>query len=73
MHEIKFDGYRCRRASTAATIRLLTRNGLDWTERFRTHREALEELGLGSALIDGEVVVEDAQRHLRASARCRRT
>ena len=34
-------------------------HGLDWTARFRGIADALAELGLGSALIDGEIVVED--------------
>ena len=42
------------------TIRLLTRKKLDWTERFWSIADALQALGLGSALIDGEIVVEDA-------------
>ena len=42
------------------SIRLLTRKGLDWTARFRPIADALAQLRLGSALIDGEIVVEDA-------------
>jgi bifunctional non-homologous end joining protein LigD len=42
------------------TVRLLTRKKLDWTERFLSISSALKTLGLGSALIDGEIVVEDA-------------
>ena len=42
------------------TVRLLTRKKLDWTERFLSIASALKTLGLGSALIDGEIVVEDA-------------
>ena len=42
------------------TIRLLTRKQLDWTERFLSIADALTALALSSALIDGEVVVEDA-------------
>jgi bifunctional non-homologous end joining protein LigD len=37
-----------------------TRKGLDWTERFRGIAGALEPLGLASALLDGEIVSEDA-------------
>ena len=48
-----------RPASMADAIRLLTRKALDWTVRFRPIADALAELGLGSALIDGEIVVED--------------
>jgi bifunctional non-homologous end joining protein LigD len=42
------------------TIRLLTRKKLDWTECFLNIAGALKALALGSALIDGEIVVEDA-------------
>ena len=42
-------------------IRLLTRKNLDWTERFRGVAAALREMGIGSALFDGEIVVEDAE------------
>jgi DNA ligase D-like protein (predicted ligase) len=41
-------------------IHLLTRKKLDWTERFLSIADALRALCLGSALIDGEIVVEDA-------------
>ena len=40
-------------------IRLLTRKKLDWTERFLSIVDASKAVGLGSALIDGEIVVED--------------
>ena len=50
----------CRPGSTGATSVCLTRKKLDWTERFRSIADALKALGLGSALIDGEIVVEDA-------------
>ena len=60
IHEIKYDGYRMQARIDGRTIRLLTRKKLDWTERFRSIADALKALGLGSALIDGEIVVEDA-------------
>ena len=59
IHEIKHDGYRIQARVDGDTIRLLTRKALDWTVRFRSIADALAELGLGSALIDGEIVVED--------------
>ena len=49
----------CRRASTGGKVRLLTRKGLDWTARFPSIAAALTKLELSSALIDGEIVVED--------------
>ena len=60
IHEIKYDGYRMQARIDGRAIRLLTRKKLDWTERFRSIADALKALDLGSALIDGEIVVEDA-------------
>ena len=59
LHEIKFDGYRVQARIDGGKVRLLTRKGLDWTAKFPSVAEALEELRLSSALVDGEVVVED--------------
>ncbi|HLK81139.1 MAG TPA: DNA ligase D [Xanthobacteraceae bacterium] len=59
IHEIKHDGYRIQARINGRETRLLTRKALDWTARFRTIADALGELGLASALIDGEIVVED--------------
>lgn len=59
IHEIKHDGYRLQARIDGRTVQLSTRKGLDWTDRFRGIAAALKQLNLGSALIDGEVVVED--------------
>ncbi|MBV9968391.1 MAG: ATP-dependent DNA ligase, partial [Xanthobacteraceae bacterium] len=59
VHEIKHDGYRIQARIDGNTVQLLTRKGLDWTARFPGIAEAVAGLGLGSALIDGEIVVED--------------
>jgi bifunctional non-homologous end joining protein LigD len=59
VHEIKHDGYRIQARIDGGSARLFTRKALDWTARFRSIADALAELGLGSALIDGEIVVED--------------
>jgi len=59
IHEIKFDGYRIQARIDGDDIRLLTRTGLDWTGRFATVKRALAALKLRSAILDGEVVVED--------------
>ena len=59
IHEIKYDGYRTQARIDGNTIRLLTRKGLDWTKRLSSIAAALKELGLSSALLDGEIVVED--------------
>jgi bifunctional non-homologous end joining protein LigD len=59
-HEVKFDGYRMQARIDGDSVRLLTRKGLDWTDRFSAIAEALGELALGSAALDGEIVVEDS-------------
>lgn len=59
IHEIKHDGYRMQARIDARKVKLLTRNGLDWTTRFQSIAKALNELGLSSAWIDGEIIVED--------------
>ncbi|HTV33873.1 MAG TPA: DNA ligase D [Methylocella sp.] len=58
IHEIKYDGYRIQARIDGDAIRLLTRKTLDWTERFASIAEALRRLQLGSAWLDGELVVE---------------
>jgi bifunctional non-homologous end joining protein LigD len=59
IHEIKFDGYRLQARMTGRKLQLLTRRGLDWTKRFPTVSRALQQLPVGSALIDGELIVQD--------------
>jgi bifunctional non-homologous end joining protein LigD len=59
VHEIKYDGYRMQARIDGGTIKLLTRKSLDWTERFGAITTALKALHLGSALLDGEIVVEE--------------
>jgi bifunctional non-homologous end joining protein LigD len=61
LHEIKLDGYRLLCALQRGAARLYSRNGLDWTDRFPALAAALRELPASSALLDGEVVVLDAQ------------
>ncbi len=59
LHEIKFDGYRLQAHVAGGKTRLLTRSGLDWTDRFGgTVPAALAALPAGTAIVDGELVVE---------------
>ncbi|MGV6874167.1 DNA ligase D [Pseudochelatococcus sp. B33] len=59
LHEIKFDGYRLQARIEAGRVKLLTRGGLDWTRKFgKAVVSALQELPVGTAIIDGELVVE---------------
>jgi bifunctional non-homologous end joining protein LigD len=58
VHEVKFDGYRIGAYVAGGKVRLYTRSGLDWTERFgRPIADALAGLDASSAVIDGEIVV----------------
>jgi len=59
VHEIKFDGYRLQARIDGAKVKLLTRKGLDWSDKFAAVGKALAALGLGAAILDGEVVVEE--------------
>jgi bifunctional non-homologous end joining protein LigD len=59
IHEIKYDGYRIQARLDGGKVKLLTRKGLDWTSRFRVIEAEIAELAVGSALLDGEVVVQD--------------
>jgi bifunctional non-homologous end joining protein LigD len=58
VHEIKFDGYRLMARIDRGRVKLLTRKGLDWTDKFASLRKALEDLPVVTALLDGEAVVE---------------
>jgi bifunctional non-homologous end joining protein LigD len=62
-YEIKFDGYRVlaridhRKAKDP--VRIFTRAGNDWTEKFSKQAQALANIGLETAWLDGEAVVLD--------------
>ena len=59
IHEIKFDGYRIEARLDDGRVRLLTRKQLDWTHRFERIAKAVAALPADTALLDGELVVED--------------
>jgi bifunctional non-homologous end joining protein LigD len=44
-------------ASSEKVVRLLTRRGIDWTNRYPTIAVAVAVLACHSCLIDGEVVI----------------
>jgi DNA ligase D-like protein (predicted ligase) len=60
LHEVKFDGYRAIAYVEPGRVRLITRNGLDWTGYYGHLAEAFRDLGCRQAILDGEVVVQDA-------------
>src|SRR3954464_6791510 len=59
IHEIKHDGYRLMARIDSVSIRLITRRGNDWSDRFPLVIEAVNQLKVRSCLIDGEVVCCD--------------
>jgi ATP-dependent DNA ligase len=61
IHEIKHDGYRLMARRDPDGIRLLTRNGYDWTPRYPLIVEAVDRLKVRSCLIDGEAVASQMQ------------
>jgi bifunctional non-homologous end joining protein LigD len=63
LHETKYDGYRALIATGGGKAKLYTRSGLDWSDKFPGLIEAAAALDVGSALIDGEIVVLDKAGH----------
>ncbi len=59
IHEIKHDGYRTLIVIDRGQVRAFTRNGNDWTRAYRRVVEACGKLACETALIDGEMVVQD--------------
>ncbi len=57
VHEIKHDGYRLIVRRDGAAVRLFTRRGYDWTDRYPAIAAAAGKLRARSFTIDGEAVV----------------
>ncbi len=50
-HEVKYDGYRLHARLAGREVKLLTRTGLDWTDRHQTTAEALSKLRVRDAYL----------------------
>ena len=59
LHEIKYDGYRCLLSISGERVKIFTRTGLDWTDRFSDLAKEVAGLDLPSSLVDGEIVALD--------------
>ena len=59
IHEIKHDGFRIMAQRAAGLVRLLTRKGTNFSNRFPQIVAAVTVLPVRSCLIDGEAVVCD--------------
>ncbi|MBB4520455.1 UNVERIFIED_ORG: bifunctional non-homologous end joining protein LigD [Rhizobium sophorae] len=57
--EVKWDGYRMAVHIEPKGVRILTRGGHDWTDRFPEIKQAALWLPVGTAILDGEAVVLD--------------
>lgn len=55
VHEIKFDGYRMGARIDHGRVKLLTKSGLNWADKYAPVTAALKELPVEAAYIDGEV------------------
>jgi bifunctional non-homologous end joining protein LigD len=56
-HEIKHDGYRMIVQREGKRVRLLTRRGYDWSDRYPLITQAALRLRKASFVIDGEAVI----------------
>jgi bifunctional non-homologous end joining protein LigD len=57
VHEIKHDGYRLIVRRDGGAVRLFTRRGCDWSDRFPAIARAAAKLRASSFTIDGEAAV----------------
>jgi len=60
VHEIKHDGYRLIVRREGTVVRLFTRRGHDWTDRYPAIAAAAAKLRAKSFTLDGEAVVAGA-------------
>ncbi|MEI9405212.1 hypothetical protein [Mesorhizobium argentiipisi] len=56
-HEVKFDGYRTQVIKDADGIRFYTKNGFDWTAKYRPLSDEANAIDAGSFVIEGETIV----------------
>jgi bifunctional non-homologous end joining protein LigD len=61
IHEVKHDGYRTMLVVERGTARTYTRNGHDWSDRYPGIIMAARKLPCRTAILDGEVIVQDAR------------
>src|SRR3954466_5005678 len=57
LHEVKHDGYRLIVQREDKRVRLLTRRGYDWSDRYPLITQAALRLRKTSFVIDGEAVI----------------
>jgi bifunctional non-homologous end joining protein LigD len=57
LHEIKYDGYRLRLERDGDRVRLITKGGYNWTDRYPWIVEAARKVRQRRFVLDGEAVV----------------
>jgi bifunctional non-homologous end joining protein LigD len=57
LHEVKHDGFRVLAWKQGGLVRVWSRRGADFTDRFSRIAEAVRGLNVNEAMIDGEAVV----------------
>src|SRR5215207_10812337 len=61
IEEIKHDGFRTLLRIDRGQVQAFTRSGLDWSDKYQRVIEGCRKLRCRSALIDGEIIVQDAK------------
>ena len=59
VYELKYDGVRILSRCDGDDVRCISRNGLDWTHKVGPVLDALKDLRLAGAWVDGELIVTD--------------
>jgi hypothetical protein len=61
IHEIKHDGFGIIAQKDVDGVRLITRNGYDFAERYPLIVDAIRRLSVKSCIVDGEAIVVDQE------------
>ncbi|MDF2693653.1 MAG: ATP-dependent ligase, partial [Labilithrix sp.] len=63
LYEIKYDGYRALAWLDDGNVRIASRRGLDWTDKYRNVAAALARVRAKTAIFDGEIayVLDDGR------------
>jgi bifunctional non-homologous end joining protein LigD len=59
LYEVKYDGYRLQACKAGDEVRLYTRKGNDWTDRFAPIARAIAALPARECVLDGEACAVD--------------